>query len=74
MYLLWSVYDGPNKDTIFLATLQFAICKALNYFTSSNMEGVGYVTLRKLGSNVRCILTLLLVPLVCNQLKKYQSI
>lgn len=73
MYLLWSVYDGPNKDTIFLATFQFAICKTLNYFTTSNMEGVGDVTLGKLGSNVRCILSLLLIPLVCNQLKKYRS-
>lgn len=73
MYLLWSVYDGPNKDTILFATFQFAICKTLNYFATSNMEGVGDVTLWKLGSNVWCILSLLLVPFVCDKLKREQS-
>jgi hypothetical protein len=69
-YLLWSIYNSPNENTILLSTLQFSICETFDYFTTSNMEGVGYITLRKLGSNVWSILTFLLIPFVCNQLKK----
>jgi len=69
-YLLWSVNDGTNKDAVFLATLELAICKTFVCFTAAKMEGIRDVTLGKLGGNVGCILTFLFISSLGNQLKK----